>query len=242
MENRTPDSAPPARRVTTILLPVTVVFYHRHNYNTNHMSKLDKYNSMRSREKTPEPFTSKDIDPDKLVFVIQKHQATALHYDFRLEVNKAMPSWAVPKGPSLDHKVKRLAMKTEDHPMDYRHFEGVIPEGQYGGGPVMIWDTGTYTPEIEITKGVRKQILDKKEGQKIMEEGIKKGEIKFFIHGKKLKGSFALVKTKGFPPGRSENAWLLIKHQDKYCQDDYEAKNFNFSAVSNKSIEEINGL
>jgi bifunctional non-homologous end joining protein LigD len=203
------------------------------------MSNLDKYKSMRSEDKTPEPFTSKDIDPEKLVFVVQKHHATALHYDFRLEVNKAMPSWAVPKGPSLDHTVKRLAMKTEDHPLDYRHFEGIIPEGQYGAGPVMIWDQGTYLAEIEISKGVRKQITDKKESEKIMEEGIEKGEIKFFLKGKKLNGSFALIKTKGFPPGRSENAWLLIKHQDEYCKEGFDAKDLDFSEVSKKSIEEI---
>lgn len=203
------------------------------------MHRLDKYKSMRDEKRTPEPFTSNDIDDKKLVFVVQKHQATALHYDFRLEVDKAMPSWAIPKGPSLDNKIKRLAMKTEDHPLDYRHFEGIIPEGEYGGGPVIVWDEGTYIPEIEISKGVRKEIKDKKEGEKIMEEGIEKGEIKFHLNGKKLKGSFALVKTKGFPPGRSENAWLLIKHDDKYVKEGFDAKDYKTSAKSNKSLEDI---
>ncbi len=197
--------------------------------------KLKKYKSMRSQDKTPEPFTSADIDPKKLVFVVQKHQATALHYDFRLEVNKAMPSWAIPKGPTLDPQFKRLAMQTEDHPLDYRHFEGIIPEGQYGGGPVMIWDKGTYFPEIEISKGIRKQIKDKKEGERIMEESIKKGEIKFMLDGKKLKGSFALVKTNF----GGKNAWLLIKHKDKYCKEGFDAKNLDFSEVTKRSIKEI---
>ena len=191
------------------------------------MDKLAKYKSMRSEDKTPEPFTSKDTDPKRLFFVVQKHQATALHYDFRLEVGGVMPSWAIPKGPSLDNTVKRLAMKTEDHPLDYRHFEGVIPEGEYGAGPVMIWDQGYYLAEIEIAKGVREQVEDKEKGNEIMKEGIEKGEIKFFLHGKKLKGSFALVKTKGFPPGKAgKNAWLLIKHQDKFVQEGYDAANY----------------
>lgn len=199
--------------------------------------KLFKYKSLRDPNRTPEPFTSKDVDPKKLVFVIQKHQATALHYDFRLEVDKVMPSWAIPKGPTLDPAFKRLAMKTEDHPVDYRHFEGIIPEGEYGGGIVMIWDEGTYLPEIEISPGVRHQIKDKKEGEKIMEEGLKKGEIKFFLNGKKIKGSFALIRIKGF--SKTKESWLLIKHKDKYCKENYDAKNFNFSAKSGKCLEEI---
>ena len=138
-----------------------------------------------------------------------------------------MPSWAVPKGPSLDNKVKRLAMRTENHPLDYRHFEGVIPEGEYGAGPVTIWDAGYYLPEVEVAKGVREQIKDKEKGNKVIEQGLDKGEIKFFLHGKKLKGSFALVKTKGFPPGKkSENAWLLIKHADEFVKEGFDAKDF----------------
>lgn len=199
--------------------------------------KLAKYKSIRNPKKTLEPFTSYDIDEHKLFFVIQKHQATALHYDFRLEVDKVMPSWAIPKGPSLDASVKRLAMKTEDHPLDYRHFEGIIPEGEYGGGTVMVWDEGTYIPEIETAPGVRKQIKDKKEGERIMEEGISKGEIKFFINGKKIKGSFALIKIKGF--SKTKETWLLIKHKDKYAKIGYEAAQYDFSAKTNKSLGEI---
>lgn len=192
---------------------------------------------MRDSAKTPEPFTSKDIHPKTLAFVIQKHQATALHYDFRLEVKRVMPSWAIPKGPTLDPAFKRLAMKTEDHPTDYRHFEGIIPEGEYGGGTVMVWDEGTYFPEVEASPGVRRQIKDKQEGEKIMEEAILKGEIKFYLKGKKIKGSFALIKIKGF--SKTKESWLLIKHRDKFVKVDYDAKDFNFSAKSGKSLEEI---
>lgn len=200
--------------------------------------KLSIYKSKRKQSQTPEPFTSKEIDPNKLVFVIQKHKATALHYDFRLEAGGVMPSWAVPKGPSLDSKVKRLAMQTEDHPMDYRKFEGIIPEGNYGAGTVMVWDEGSYWPEVEIAKGVREQIKNKKEGEKIMKAGLAKGEIKFFLSGKKLKGSFALVKTRGFG---GPNAWLLIKHNDEFVKIGYDAKDYDFSAVSKKMLSEISG-
>src|SRR3982751_883036 len=131
---------------------------------------------------------------DHLVFVIHKHKATSLHYDFRLEIGGVMPSWALAKGPTLDNTMKRLALPTTDHDMEYRHFEGVLPPG-YGAGPVMIWDEGYYIPEIEISKGVRKELPDRKEGEAAMIAGMKKGEIKFVLHGKKMKGSFALVKT-----------------------------------------------
>ena len=173
---------------------------------------------------------------DPLVFVVQKHAATRLHYDFRLQIGDTMPSWAVPKGPTLDASVKRLAMETTDHEMEYRHFEGVIPEGQYGAGAVMIWDEGTYIPEIEIAKGIRKQITNIEEGQKVMSEGLAKGEIKFFLKGKKLKGSFALVKTHGFVP---KNSWLLIKHNDPFVKPGFDANDYGFSVVSKRSIEQI---
>lgn len=170
------------------------------------------------------------------LFVIHKHKATSLHYDFRLQIGDVMPSWSIPKGPSLDNTVKRLAMPTTDHDMEYRNFEGVIPEGQYGAGPVMIWDEGTFNPEIEISKGVREEIIDKKEGEKVLEEELKKGELKFTLYGKKLQGSFALVKTRGFG---GKESWLLIKHQDKYVESGYDAKNYDFSARSKKSMDEI---
>jgi bifunctional non-homologous end joining protein LigD len=171
----------------------------------------------------------------KLKFVVHLHDATRLHFDFRLEVDGVMPSWAVPKGPTLDPTQKRLAMKVPDHHLSYRKFEGDIPEGEYGAGEVIIWDEGEYIPEIEITRGERQEITDYKEGQKVMAEGIKKGEIKFFLEGKRLKGSFALVKT-NFPPGKT-NGWLLIKHKDKYCQEGFDAKKYPTSVVSKKSIK-----
>jgi bifunctional non-homologous end joining protein LigD len=171
-----------------------------------------------------------------LVFVIHKHKATSLHYDFRLEIGGVMPSWAIAKGPTLDNTLKRLALPTTDHSLDYRHFEGVIPKGSYGAGPVMIWDEGTYIPEIEVSKGVRKEITDPEEGDEVMKEGMKKGEIKFLLKGKKLQGSFALVKTRGWGP---KDSWLLIKHNDESVQKDYNANDYDVSAVSGKSIEEI---
>ena len=150
----------------------------------------------------------------KLLFVIHKHHATALHYDFRIQVGKSMPSWAVPKGPTLDPQFKRLATKVEDHDLEYRDFEGNLAEGSRGAGPVMIWDEGYYIPEKETAPGERVLITDFEEGNQVMEEGVEKGEIKFILHGKKLKGSFAMFRTKGFPPGSTKDNWLMIKHKD----------------------------
>jgi bifunctional non-homologous end joining protein LigD len=127
--------------------------------------------------------------------VIQKHRATALHYDFRLEIGDAMPSWAVPKGPSLDPSQKRLAMQVEDHPLEYADFEGVIPEGEYGGGTVMIWDEGTY------------EMLDDSDPA----AALRKGELRFLLNGSKLKGRWTLVRT-------GPRRWLLIKGRDKYAR------------------------
>jgi bifunctional non-homologous end joining protein LigD len=171
-------------------------------------------------------------------FVVQKHRATSLHYDFRLEIEGVMPSWSIPKGPTLDNTVKRLALPTTDHSMEYRHFEGVIPEGEYGAGPVMIWDEGTYNPELEVSKGVRKEITGRREGEEVARDNYKKGNFKFTLYGKKLRGSFALVRTAGGFAGRKD-AWLLIKHEDRFCKKGYDAKDYDFSAVSNKSIDEI---
>jgi bifunctional non-homologous end joining protein LigD len=173
-----------------------------------------------------------------LVFVVQKHKATSLHYDFRLEIGGVMPSWSIPRGPSLDSNVKRLAMPTTDHSMEYRHFEGVIPAGGYGAGPVMVWDEGTYEPEIEVSKGVRKKITDRREAEEVASASLKEGNLKFTLHGSKLKGSFALVRTKGFG---GKVSWLLIKHRDRYSKDGYDAKDYDYSAISKKSIEEIAG-
>jgi len=172
-----------------------------------------------------------------LAFVVQKHKATSLHYDLRLEIGGVMPSWSIPRGPTLDNTLKRLALPTTDHSMEYRNFEGVLPAGGYGAGAVMIWDTGTYNPEIEVSKGVRREITDRKEAARLAEIGYKDGNLKFQLYGKKLHGSFALVRTMGFA-GRKE-AWLLIKHLDKFCENGYDAKDYDFSAVSGRSIAQI---
>ncbi len=181
---------------------------------------------------------SKLIDNNsvELVFVVQKHKATQLHYDFRLQIGDTMPSWAIPKGPTLDPTMKRLAMKVPDHDLEYRHFEGIIPEGEYGAGTVMVWDEGTYIPEREIEKGQLEQITTKAEGQEVMKKGLEKGELKFQLHGSKLKGSFALVKTKGFGP---KNSWLLIKHKDKFVKEGFDANTLDISAKTKRSLEEI---
>ena len=169
----------------------------------------------------------------QLVFVVQKHKATSLHYDFRLEIGETMPSWSIPKGPSLDSSVKRLALPTTDHPLEYRHFEGIIPKGDYGAGLVMIWDEGTYIPEIEISKGVRKEITNRKEAEEAARKGLHDGNLKFHLYGKKLQGSFALVRTGGFG---GKESWLLIKHRDKHSKAGYDANDYDFSAVSNRSL------
>jgi bifunctional non-homologous end joining protein LigD len=180
---------------------------------------------------------SKKKKEQELVFVVQKHKATSLHYDFRLQIGDVMPSWSIPKGPTLDSKVKRLAMPTSDHEMEYRRFEGAIPRGEYGSGAVMIWDEGAYNPEREIEKGVRYEVTDYGEAQKVANESLKEGNLKFRLYGKKLQGSFALVRTKGMQ-GNKES-WLLIKHRDSFCKEGYDANEYDFSAVSGLSLAEI---
>ncbi len=166
---------------------------------------LEKYTAKRDFTKTTEPAAGKSKDKSKLMFVIQKHDATRLHYDFRLEMDGVLKSWAVPKGPSTNPEDKRLAMMVEDHPFDYRQFEGIIPKGEYGGGTVIVWDEGTYEPIEPIT--------GKKAQEKHLLAQLKSGSVKIKLHGKKLKGEFALVKTKGM----GDNAWLLIKHKDDFA-------------------------
>jgi bifunctional non-homologous end joining protein LigD len=161
------------------------------------LNSLKDYKKKRRFTKTPEPGPVKKTTRTGRLFVVQKHRATRLHYDFRLEADDVLKSWAVPKGPSLDPAVKRLAMQVEDHPVDYAKFEGVIPEGEYGGGTVMVWDYGTYEPE----------------GTNDVAAAIKKGELKFSLKGKKLLGSWALVRT------GADRQWLLIKHRDYYTTD-----------------------
>ncbi len=165
---------------------------------------LTRYKQKRSFNKTPEP-TGGKASARALKFVIQLHDASRLHYDFRLEMDGALKSWAVPKGPSTDPATKRLAMMVEDHPMDYRNFEGIIPKGNYGAGTVIVWDEGTYTP-IDNIKGVKAQ-------EKHLLQQLKAGSLKIRLNGHKLKGEYALVKTKGM----GDNAWLLIKHKDEFA-------------------------
>ena len=172
----------------------------------------------------------------RLVFVIHKHQATTLHYDFRLEIGGVMPSWAIPKGPTLDPRLKRLALPTGDHALDYRHFEGVLEEGQYGAGPVMVWDEGTYTPEREKGKGVWEEVNERAEAEAVMQQGLEAGALKFRLYGQKLKGSFALIRTRGMS---KKETWLFIKHHDGYTQAGYDANDADYSAVSGRSLAEI---
>ncbi|AZA56103.1 3'-phosphoesterase [Chryseobacterium shandongense] len=172
---------------------------------------LKDYNAKRKFDKTSEPEGKTKKSEDKLIFVIQRHAASRLHYDFRLEMDGVLKSWAVPKGPSLDPKDKRLAMMVEDHPYDYKDFEGNIPEGNYGAGQVEIWDSGTYEPLDNNSK-----LSDEKE---LLKE-LHAGSLKFILHGKKLKGEFALVKMKN----TEENSWLLIKHKDDFAESDYDAE------------------
>lgn len=187
---------------------------------------LEKYAEKRDFTKTAEPKAGKSKDKDKLMFVVQKHDASRLHYDFRLEMEGVLKSWAVPKGPSTDPKTKRLAMMVEDHPFDYRNFEGIIPEGEYGGGTVIVWDEGTYEP-IEPIKG-------KKEQDKYLLKQLKSGSVKIKLHGEKLEGEFALVKTHGM----GDNAWLLIKHDDDFAARKDITKE-DKSVLSGKTIAEM---
>jgi len=166
---------------------------------------LEKYHQKRDFNKTPEPKSGKSTNKDRLSFVVQKHDASRLHYDFRLELEGVLKSWAVPKGPSLKPKDKRLAMMVEDHPFGYKDFEGIIPQGEYGGGTVIVWDQGWYEP-IEPIKG-------KKAQEKHLLDQLEKGSLKVNLHGEKLNGEFALVHTGGM----GENAWLLIKHDDDFA-------------------------
>jgi bifunctional non-homologous end joining protein LigD len=166
---------------------------------------LEEYRKKRDFKKTPEPagVVKTHAGPERF-FCVQKHLASHLHYDFRLEHNGVLLSWAVPKGPSLDPKTKRLAMKVEDHPLDYGEFEGVIPEG-YGAGIVMLWDRGTWTPEVPD-----------------VDAALKKGDLKITLNGFKLKGSWVLVRTGGRYPGArggGDRSWLLIKHRDDWSGD-----------------------
>ncbi len=184
---------------------------------------LAEYKEKRRFEKTPEP-APVEKNSGKDIFVVQKHLASRLHYDLRLEVGGVLKSWAVPKGPSLNPADKRLAVVTEDHPLDYAGFEGVIPEGLYGAGTVMVWDTGTYENTSE------------KDGKRIsMDEGLRKGHISFKLHGKKLKGAFSMVLMKG----RGEGNWLIMKADDGGASNKDVLTEKPDSALTGRSLEDI---
>jgi bifunctional non-homologous end joining protein LigD len=187
---------------------------------------LKEYKNKRYFTETPEP-QGGHPDSKTLQFVVQKHAASHLHYDFRLEMDGVLKSWAIPKGPSLNPADKRLAMKVEDHPFDYKDFEGIIPAGNYGAGTVMVWDEGTYEP-LEETNGT------KAAQEKVLLKELRDGSLKFRLNGKKLKGEFALVRTKG----RGENSWLLIKHRDRYASET-PITDKDRSVLSKKTLEQI---
>lgn len=190
---------------------------------------LEEYRGKRKFGDTGEPYGSNIKASEKPIFVVQKHDSRKLHYDFRLEYNGVLKSWAVPKGPSANPKVKRLAIPTEDHPIEYGSFEGVIPEGQYGAGTVMVWDTGFY------------KNLTERDGKIIpLGDGIEKGHISVWLEGKKLKGGYALTR---FRTGKNES-WLLVKMNDEFARtesDDNILENETKSALSGRSMDEIAG-
>jgi bifunctional non-homologous end joining protein LigD len=191
---------------------------------------LTKYHAKRDFKITSEPRgsvaasqkQSKKNGERVLSFVVQKHQASRLHYDFRLEWKGVLLSWAIPKGPSLDPAVKRLAMAVEDHPLEYGGFEGIIPEGEYGGGTVMVWDRGTWEPE-----------------SRDVDTALRDGDLKFTLHGAKLKGSWVLVRTKGFGSGSGRSSWLLIKHRDNYASPNDIVADKPRSVLSRKLMAQI---
>jgi bifunctional non-homologous end joining protein LigD len=184
---------------------------------------LTKYRSKRDFKVTAEPAGAERSSgaSEELLYVIQKHDASHLHYDFRLEWRGVLLSWAVPKGPSLDPSVKRLAARVEDHPVEYGGFEGTIPQGEYGGGTVMLWDRGTWTPEVPD-----------------VDAALGKGELKFTLNGKKLKGSWVLVRTKGYG-GSKKESWLLIKHRDRYASTEDVLEKKPKSVLSSRMLPEI---
>jgi len=189
---------------------------------------LSEYTKKRVFKQTPEPTGGKP-SKGELHFVVQKHDATRLHYDFRLEMNGVLKSWAIPKGPSLNPEDRRLAMMVEDHPYDYKDFEGIIPEGNYGAGTVIIWDEGKYE--------TLEALSSKKAEEKSLMAQLKSGSLKVRLFGKKLKGEFALVHIKN-NDDRKDNAWLLIKHKDEFASPADITKK-DKSVVSGKSIKQM---
>ena len=170
-------------------------------------------------------------------FVVQKHDATRLHYDFRLEMEGVLKSWAVPKGPSLDPADKRLAMQVEDHPVSYFDFEGNIPENNYGAGTVMVWDVGTWQPLSPVAVDGKYVPGTENEAAAM----LAKGDLKFRLNGKRLKGDFALIKMRGRRPGSKGNEWLMIKKHDDHVVEGYDIDAIDESVLSGRTLEEIAG-
>ena len=195
---------------------------------TKQPTRLGEYRRKRDFNRTAEPRGGRRKAATKLAYVIQKHAASHLHFDLRLELDGVMKSWAVPKGPSLDPAVKRLAMQVEDHPIEYNAFEGTIPKGEYGGGTVMIWDRGTYTYGGD-------EDLDPEEA---LRQGYARGDFKFVLHGKRLNGSWVLVRTRRGDPKRAQ--WLLIKHRDEFAEPGSEVVvEYLSSAATGRTMDEI---
>src|SRR6266566_290098 len=218
------------------------------------MEKLKEYRRKRRFDRTPEPpgavqqppkppSATKRLPNPKLavlegpatsglatenVFVVQKHAASRLHYDFRLTIDGTLKSWAVPKGPSLNISDKRLAVQTEDHPYDYASFEGVIPPGQYGAGEVIVWDCGVYSPDENQTF-----FHDRPEAKRQVRQGLAKGKLSFLLRGEKLKGSFELVRT-----DKDQKNWLLIKHRDRFAAT-IDITSQNRSVLSGVAVEDM---
>jgi bifunctional non-homologous end joining protein LigD len=183
---------------------------------------LEEYKRKRRFEETPEPPPEVATKPGQR-FVVQKHHASRLHYDFRLEMDGVLKSWAVPKGPSLDPADKRLAMQVEDHPVSYFDFEGIIPQGNYGAGTVMVWDVGTWEPQGDA------------------HAMLAKGDLKFVLRGEKLKGSFVLARMRSRRPGSKGTEWLLIKHRDDQVVPGYDINQYDYSALTRRTLNEIAG-
>jgi len=181
---------------------------------------LDEYKRKRKFTQTPEPKPDLERKPGHR-FVVQKHRASHLHYDFRLEMEGVLKSWAVPKGPSMDPADKRLAMMVEDHPVSYLQFEGIIPPGNYGAGTVMVWDIGTWEPIGNAS------------------EMLQKGDLKFELHGEKLTGSFVLARMKSRRPGSKGTEWLLIKHRDDFAVKGWDIDKYDYSVLTHRSLDEI---
>src|SRR3954453_2576029 len=183
---------------------------------------LQEYKRKRNFQNTPEPGPKLEKGKQHR-FVVQKHHASHLHFDFRLEMEGVLKSWAVPKGRSLDPADKRLAMMVEDHPVSYFHFEGIIPEGNYGAGTVMVWDTGIWEPLGDPS------------------EMLKNGDLKFKLHGTKLKGESVLAHMKARRPGSKGNEWLLIKKKDEFTKPGFNVDKLDWSVLTKRSLAQIAG-